>query len=113
MFLAWVPPVRTFSPALGGYLNYYVQISMASTTTPLFQVYCKILPTSCAVSLETIALTRYKLASKPLVTPPLVITLSPPRRIDCRLVMDSRRFCDSFHALLPFLASARLPFLVM
>src|SRR5450432_1910238 len=79
-------------------------MSIPSTTTPLTQVCCMIRATSSADSVETMTLTRYKLASIPQPLPPAVITLRPPSFIAALLALDSLLTFDSFHALDPFRA---------
>lgn len=79
------------------------QTSIASTVTPLTQEYCITRATSRAESWDTKEPTRYKLASKPAVTPPVVMIRMPPSGILARRAMDSRRR-DSCHALLPLRA---------
>lgn len=79
------------------------QTSMASTVTPLTQVYCITRETSRAESWEANEPTKYKLASRPAVTPPVVMTRIPPSGMAERLAMDSRRR-ESRKALLPLRA---------
>src|SRR5438132_13187498 len=76
---------------------------MPSTTMPLLNDSCMMRATSLADSSETRTPTRYRAASMPAATPPLVITRRPPSPIAARRAIDSRRELDPLNEMEPFL----------